>query len=129
MFLCRLCYETLLLSQGIILVMKTDSGSESSDFVAENTEESSTEGCSSYYGTNSDIDFENSGYDIAAINPVNQAPPTDDADKNDFVWTFLVLNESGDFDFQFDASECGTKHIGNAKKPIDFFYSMFKPVL
>ena len=40
-----------------------------------------------------------------------------------------MLNESGDFDFQFSGSECGTKHIGNAKKPIDFFYLMFKPVL
>ena len=39
-----------------------------------------------------------------------------------------MLNESGDFDFQFDGSECGTKHTGNAKKPVDFFYLMFKPV-
>ena len=33
--------------------------------------------------TDSDIDLENSGYDIA-INPVNQARPTDHADENDF---------------------------------------------
>ena len=59
------------------------------------------------------------------INPVNQAPPTDDdADENDSVWTLLVLNESGDSDFQFDGSECGAKHIGNAKKPIDFFFNV-----
>ena len=30
---------------------------------------------------------------------------------------------------QFDHSECGSKHTGNAKKPIDFFYLMFRPVL
>ena len=46
---------------------------------------------------------------------------TDDADENDSAWTLLVLNGSRDFDFQFDGSEYGTKHIGNAKKPIDFF--------
>ena len=39
-----------------------------------------------------------------------------------------MLNESGDFDFQFDGSECGTKNTGNAKKPRDFFYLTFKPV-
>ena len=78
--------------------------------------------------TDADIDLENSGNETA-INPVIQAPPTDDADENDSVWTLLVLNESGDFDFQFDCSECGKKHIDNAKKPIDFFYLMFKPVL
>ena len=44
----------------------------------------------------------------------------DDAAENDSAWTLLVLNESRHFDFQFDGSECGTKHIGNAKKPIDF---------
>ena len=71
--------------------------------------------------------FWNSGYDIA-INPVNQAPPTDDADENGSVWTLLVLNESGNFDFQVDGSECGTKHISNAKAPKDFFYLMFKPI-
>ena len=42
MFICRLCYKTLLL-QGINLVLETDSGSESSDFIEEDTEESSTE--------------------------------------------------------------------------------------
>ena len=61
-----------------------------------------------------------SGYDI--INPANQAPPTDSADENDSIWILLALNESGDFNFQFDCPECGTKHIGNAKKPIIFFY-------
>ena len=101
--------------------METDSGSESSNFIEEDTEESSTEGSSSDYDTDSDIDLENSGYDIA-IYP-------DDADENNSVWTLLVLNESGDIDFQFDGSECGTKHIGNAKKPIYIFYLMFKPVL
>ena len=40
-----------------------------------------------------------------------------------------MLNELGDFDFQFNGSEYGKKHIGNAKKPIDFFNLMFKPVL
>ena len=118
-----------MLSQGSVVEMETDSGSESSDFIEEDTEESSTEGSSSDYDTDSDIDLENSGYDIA-INPVNQAPPTDDdADENDSIWTLLVLNESGDFDFQFDGSECGAKHTGNAKKPIYFFNLMFKPVL
>ena len=77
--------------------METSSGSESSEFIEEDTEESSTEGSSSDYDTDSDIDLENSGYDIA-INPVNQAPPTDDAGKNDSVRTLLVLNESGDFE-------------------------------
>ena len=81
---------------------------------------SSTEGSSSDYDTDSDIDLENSGYDIA-INPVNQAPPTDDADEKDSVWNLLLLNESGNFDFQFDGSQCGKKHIGNAKNPIDLF--------
>ena len=100
--------------------METDSGSESSDFIEEGTEESSTEGSCSDYDTDSDIDLETFGYDVA-INPVNQAPPTDDEDENNSVWTFLVLNESDDLDFQFDGSECGTKHIGNAKKPVDFF--------
>ena len=95
--------------------METDSGRESIDFIEEGTEESSTEGSSSDYDTDSDIDLENSGYDIA-INPVNQAPPTDDTDENDSVWTLLVLSESGDFSFQIDGSECRTKHIGNAKK-------------
>ena len=90
-FLCRLCYKTLL-SQGIILVMETDSGSESSDFIEEDTKESSTERSSSDYDTDSDIDLENSGYDIA----INQAPPADDADENDSVWTLLELNESGE---------------------------------
>ena len=109
-----------MLSQGGVLVMETDSRSESSDFIEEDNEESSTEGSSSDYDTDSDIDLENSGYDIAT-NPVNQALPTDDdADENDSAWTLLVLNESRHFDFQFDGSECGTKHIGNAKKPIDF---------
>ena len=114
-FLCRLCYKTLLLSEGVILVRETDSGRESIDFIEKDIEESSTDGSSSDYDTDSDTDLENSGYDIA-MNPVNQAPPTDNTDKNDSVWTLLVLNESGDFDFQFDDSECGTKHIGNAKK-------------
>ena len=77
--------------------METSSGSESSEFIVEDTEESSTEGSSSDYDTDSDIDLENSGYDIA-INPVNQAPPTDDVGKNDSVRTLLVLNESGDFE-------------------------------
>ena len=118
-----------MLSQGSVVVMETDSGSESSEFIEEDTEESSTEGSSSDYGRDSDIDLENSSYGIA-INPLNQAPPTDDdADENGSVWTLLMLNESGDFDFQFNGSECGVKHIGNAKKPIDFFYLMFKSVL
>ena len=82
-FLCRLYYETLLLSQGVVLVMETDSGSESSDFIEEDTEESSTRICSDY-DTDSDTDLENSGY-VVAINPVNQASPTDDADENDYV--------------------------------------------
>ena len=37
-----------------------------------------------------------------AINPVKQAPQTDDADENDSVWTLLVLNKSWNsskFDF------------------------------
>ena len=72
-----------MLSQGGVLVMETDSRSESSDFIEEDTEELSPEESSSDYDTDSDIDLENSGYDIA-INPVNQAPPTnDDADEND----------------------------------------------
>ena len=88
-----------MLLHGSVLVMETDSRSESSDFIEEDTEESSTEGSSSDYDTDSDIDLENSGYDIA-INPVNQAPPTnDDADENDSAWTLLVLYESGDFIF------------------------------
>ena len=57
--------------------------SESSDFIEEDTEESSTEGSIFDYDTDSDIDLENSGYDIA-INPVNLARPTDHADENDF---------------------------------------------
>ena len=57
--------------------------SESSDFIEEDTEESSTEESIFDYDTESDIDLENSGYDIA-INPVNQAQPTDHADENDF---------------------------------------------
>ena len=44
--------------------------SESSDFIEEDTEESSTEESIFDYDTESDIDLENSGYDIA-INPVN----------------------------------------------------------
>ena len=72
-----------MLLHGSVLVMETVSRSESSDFIEEDNEESSTEGSSSDYDTDSDIDLENSGYDIA-INPVNQAPPTnDDADEND----------------------------------------------
>ena len=94
---------------------ETDSGRESIDFIEKDIEESSTDGSSSDYDTDSDTDLENSDNDIA-MNPVNQAPPTDNTDKNDSVWTLLVLNESGDFDFQFDDSECGTEHIGNAKK-------------
>lgn len=73
-FLCRLCYETFLLLQGVLLVMETDSGSESSNFIEENTEESPTGRCSSNYDTYSDIDLGNSGYEIA-INPVNKALP------------------------------------------------------
>ena len=77
--------ETLMLSQGSVLVMETDSRSESSGFIEEATEESSTEGSSSDYDTDSDIDLENSGYNIT-INTVNQAEPTDDdADENDSV--------------------------------------------
>ena len=87
----RLCYKILLLSQGIILVMETDSGSESSNFIEEDTEGSSTEGSSSDYDADSNIDLENSGYDIV-INPVNQAPLTDDIDENDSVWTLFVLD-------------------------------------
>ena len=41
----------------------------------------------------------------------------------------LVLNEPGEFDFQFDGSECGTKYIGNCKEANRFFYLMVKPVL
>ena len=86
-----------MLLHGSVLVMETVSRSESSDFIEEDNEESSTEGSSSDYDTDSDTDLENSGYDIA-INPVNQAPPTnDDADENDSAWTLLVLHESGDF--------------------------------
>ena len=108
-------------SQGGVIVMETDSGRESSEFIEKDTEESSTEGSSSDYDKDSDIDSENSGYDIA-INPVNRAPPTDDdADENEAAWTLLVLNESGDFNFQFSGSECGTKHIGNVKRPIYLF--------
>ena len=40
-----------------------------------------------------------------------------------------MLNELGYFHFQFDCSECGTKDIGSANKPIIFFYLMFKSVL
>ena len=47
---------------------------------------------SSDFDSDSDIDLENSGYDIAT-NPVNQAPPTDDEDKNNPACTLLVLNE------------------------------------
>ena len=54
-----------MLSQGGILVMETDSRSGSSDFIEEDTEESPTEGSSSDYDTDSDIDLENSGSDIA----------------------------------------------------------------
>ena len=105
-----------MLSQGSEVAMETDSRSESNDFIEEDTEESSTEGSNYDYDTDPDTDLENSGYDIA-INPVNQTPPTaDDADENDSVWALLVLNESGHFDFQFNGSECGAKHIGNAKK-------------
>ena len=109
-----------MLSQGGVLVMKTDR-SESSDFAEEDTEEPSTEGPSSDYDTDSNIDLENSSYDIA-INPVNQAPPTnDDADENDFASTLLVLTESGDFDFQINGSECGTKHIAMQRSQQSFF--------
>ena len=45
--------------------METDSRSGSSDFIDEDTEESPTEGSSSDYDTDSDIDLENSGSDIA----------------------------------------------------------------
>ena len=76
MFLCRLCDQTLLLSQDVILVMKTDSESESSNFIEADTKESSTEGSSSDYDTDSEIDLENSGYHIE-INPVTQAPSTE----------------------------------------------------
>ena len=75
-----------MLPQGVVLVRETDIGSESSDFIEEDTEESSTEGSSSDHDTDSDIDLENSGHDIA-INLVNQVPPTDDADENGSVWT------------------------------------------
>ena len=110
-----------MLSQGGVIVIETDSGRESSEFIEKDTRKSWREGSSSDYDTDSDIDSENSGYDIA-INPVNRAPPTDaDADENDSAWTLFVLNESGDFNFQFNGSECGTKHIGNVKRPIDFF--------
>ena len=47
---------------------------------------------SSDFDSDSDIDLENSGYDIAT-NPVNQEPPTDDEDKNNPACTLLVLNE------------------------------------
>ena len=101
--------------------MKTDSRSESSGFAEEDTEESSTEGPSSDYATDSDFDLENFSYDIA-INPVNQAPPTsDDADENDSAWTLLVLNQSGDFDCQINCSECGTKHITMQRSHQSFF--------
>ena len=107
-----------MLLQDNVLVMETDSGSKSSDFIEENTEESPTERCSSNYDTYSGIDLGNSGYEIA-INPVNKALPFDDADENNFVWTLLVLNEPGDFDF--DGSEGGTKYIGNCKEADRFF--------
>ena len=38
MFLCELCYKTLILLQDIVLVMEEDSGSGSNDFVEEDTE-------------------------------------------------------------------------------------------
>ena len=108
--------------------METGSGTKYSDFIEEDTDESSTERSSSDYDIDSDIDLENSGYGIA-INPANQVPPTDDADENYSVWTLFVLNESGGFYFQLNGSECGTKQISNAKKPTDFFHLMFKPIL
>ena len=48
--------KTLMLSQCGVLVMETGSRSESKDFIEGDTEESSTEGCSSDYDTDSDID-------------------------------------------------------------------------
>ena len=50
-----------MLSQGSVVAMETDSGSQSSDFIEEDTEELSTEGSSSDYDTDSYIDLENSG--------------------------------------------------------------------
>ena len=50
-----------MLSQGGVIVMETDSGRESSEFIEKDTEELSTEGSSSDYYTDSDIDSENSG--------------------------------------------------------------------
>ena len=81
-----------MLSQGSVSVMETDSRSESSGFIEDDTEESSTEGSSSDYDTDSDIDLENSGYNIT-INPVNQAQPTDDdAGANDSAGTTNWFN-------------------------------------
>ena len=75
-----------MLLHGSVLVTETDGRSESSDFIEEDTEESSTEGSSFNYDTDSDIDLENSNYDIA-INSVSQARPTDHTDENDPDWS------------------------------------------
>ena len=66
-FLCRLCYEALTklccchkLTKGVTLVLESESGSESNDFIQVDTEESSTDGSNS--------DFDNSDSHTSIFN-------------------------------------------------------------
>ena len=72
-----------------------------------------------------DIDYNNSTYEIA-VNPVQNAPDLSNANE---PWPHVSEEEQGDFNFQFDDSICGTKHISGCEAPREFFNLLFSPCL
>lgn len=83
---------------------------------------------SSCYDSDSDdeVDYTRSSYNIA-VEKVTSKPNLSDVDN---AWKRVVEGEEDShFDVDFDESCAGTKHIGQAKEPIDFFNLLFTSYL
>ena len=73
-----------------------------------------------------DIDYNNNSTYEIAVNPVQNALDLSNANE---PWTHVSEEELGVFNFQFDDSICGTKHISGCEAPREFFNLLFSPRL
>ena len=108
--------------------------SESSDYKSvhesSDIEYDSDSSVSHGFSSESEIDFNESSYDI----PTNSIPQAHYLGKlTQTPWSQVTKSENGNLDFQFDSSASGRKHIHNCDKPIDLFcllYSLYSgPIL
>ena len=111
--------------------MEEENNIEIEDYTIEESDGSSYSD-DSYNGSSSDcsdsdgeIDYSSSSYNIAT-KPVTSAPDMVDADD---AWVRVMEEENGHFEVDFDDSCSGPKHIGQSKKPFDFFNLLFTSYL